>query len=106
MVSTRAGAMSRRNRMMHPRMTCDHEAGGSSPQTAVGEGCVRQGFTEADRERTHHCTIPRSQRNPTVIERQRSKNAHLHSDTVTPTPTSVKTADSRADTGPLGALSC
>ena len=70
------------------------------------EGCVRQGFTEADCERTHHCTIPRSQRNPTVVERQRSKNAHLHSATVTPTPTSVKTAD----IGPIQArwapLSC
>ena len=34
-VSIRAGAMSRRNRMMHPGMTCDHEAGGSSPQSAA-----------------------------------------------------------------------
>ena len=43
------------------------------PPDRCREGCVRQGFTEADRERTHHCTIPRSQRNPTVVERQRSK---------------------------------
>ena len=32
-------------------------------------------------------------RDPAVIERQRSQNAHLHDATVTPTRTSVKTAD-------------
>ena len=57
------------------------------------EGFDRQGCTQADRERTHHRTIARSQWNPAVVERQRSKNAHLHGATVTPTPTSVKTAD-------------
>ena len=57
------------------------------------EGCCRQWRTQANRERSHHRTIARSQWNPAVVERQRSKNANLHSATVTPTPTSVKTAD-------------
>ena len=57
------------------------------------EGFDGQGCTQADRERSHHRTIARSQRNPAVVERQRSQNAHLHGATVTPTPTSVKTAD-------------
>ena len=57
------------------------------------EGFDGQGCTQADRERTHHRTIARSQRDPAVVERQRSQNAHLHGATVSPTPTSVKTAD-------------
>ena len=57
------------------------------------EGCCRQWRTQANRERSHHRTIARSQRNPAVVERQRSKNAHLHGATVRPAPTSVKTAD-------------
>ncbi len=48
--------------------------------------------TQADRERSHHRTIARSQWNPAVVECQRSQYAHLHGATVTPTPTAVKTA--------------
>ena len=42
-VSIRAGAMSRRNRMMHPGMTCDHEAGGSSPHSAAARDAADNG---------------------------------------------------------------
>ena len=64
----------------------------------------RQRRTQADRERSHHRTIARSQRNPAVVERQRSKNAHLHDATVRPTPTSVKTADIGPIHDPMGAV--
>ena len=80
------------------------EAGGSSPQSAAARDSADKGCTQADRERTHHRTIPRSQWNPAVVESQRSKNANLHSATVTPTPTSVKTADIGPIHDPLGAV--
>ena len=42
-VSIWAGAMSRRNRMMHPGTICDHEAGGSSPHSAAARDAADNG---------------------------------------------------------------
>nr|WP_235521215.1 hypothetical protein [Cellulomonas sp. Leaf395] len=70
------------------------------------EGCGRHLRTQADRERGHHRTIPRRQGNPAVVECQRSQNAHHHGATVTPTPTSDKTADIAPIPNPRAPISC
>ena len=64
--------------MMQPGITFDHEAGRSSPQSAVGEGLDRDRRADARGERAEHETITRGERDPTVVERQHPQNAQVH----------------------------
>lgn len=91
-VSIRASAMRRRNRITHPEITFDHDWGGLSPHKAAARDSIDTG---APRRTVRAAITARSRGasgNPTIVECQRSKNAHLHEHPVTPAPISVKTA--------------
>ena len=92
-VSMRAGAISRRSRMMQPGITFDHEAGRSSPQSAVARDSTATDLSEARDERAEHEPVTRGEHDPPLVERQRPQNAQVHDHTVGPNPIWVKIPD-------------
>ena len=78
---------------MQPGITFDQDAGRSSPHSAVGEGLDRDRLAEPRHESAQHEPIARGRSDPTIVDRQRPQNAHVHVHTVRPNPTRVKGTD-------------